>query len=375
MLFRLTYTVGGYFLNDQDGIRIEVGGPHAFVVVLRDEPGEGSAQGAVILEVTGDFAPPRKSAQALEDLARGLLPVDSRLGPGLASEITERRLPAGRGLGFSELPNRLCDLNREVARELANTAAQVFGLIRWRCAMYGPAEAIYGPAETPWSRQLPGVEWSDDSGNWRVFPPEMQWHEEILPQDPFSPEEITDLEAMATSGAREPVAHALLREAQRAEAQREYASALVMAIAALEIAVKQLIGTLVPAAEWLTLHAPSPPVFEILKDYLPTVPAHESIGGNVAALPAEILEGLRNGIYRRNEIVHKGQGELRQVFISRVLGAVSNVVWVCDYFTGHKWALQNLSDMMLDALPASEAVGSEWHRRSLLWDRDMGIEN
>jgi hypothetical protein len=201
----------------------------------------------------------------------------------------------------------------------------------------------------------------------------MQWHVEILPQDRFSPEEIADLEAMATSGTREPVAHALLREAQRAEAQREYASALVMAIAALEIGVKQLIGALVPAAEWLTLHAPSPPVFEILRDYLPTVPAHESIGGNVTALPAGILEDVRNGISRRNETVHKGQGELRQDFISKVLGAVSDVILVCDYYTGHKWALQNLSDRMLDALPASENVGLEWHRRSLLWD--IGTEN
>jgi hypothetical protein len=190
-----------------------------------------------------------------------------------------------------------------------------------------------------------------------MLPPEMQWHAEILPQDRFSPEEIADLEAMATSGTREPVAHPLLREAQRAEAQREYASALVMAIAALEIGVKQLIGTLVPAAEWLTLHAPSPPVFEILRDYLPTVPAHESVSGNVAALPAEILEDVRNGVNRRNESVHRGQGELRQDFVSRVLGAVEDVLWMCDYFTGHKWALQNLSDRMRAALPASEAVG------------------
>jgi hypothetical protein len=56
---------------------------------------------------------------------------------------------------------------------------------------------------------------------------------------------------MAASGIREPLAHSLFREAQRASGQREYASALAMAIAALEIGVKQLIGTLVPGAEWL----------------------------------------------------------------------------------------------------------------------------
>jgi hypothetical protein len=63
------------------------------------------------------------------------------------------------------------------------------------------------------------------------------------------PKEITDLEAMAASGIREPLAHSLFREAQRASGQREYASSLVMAIAALEIGVKQLIGTLVPVLQ------------------------------------------------------------------------------------------------------------------------------
>ena len=248
-------TPRGYRLQYQDSIRVVVGVPHAFVVVLRHESGGSPSPNAVVLEVTGDFEPPRRSAEALRDLAQGLLPVDSNPEDDLASAIEERRLPdSGRGLRLSELPNPLRDFSREVARQLVSAATEIFGLIRWRRAMPGAIEAL-------WSRGIGGIEWCDDSGNWHRLPPDIQFETGpayILPRS--TPEEITDLEALAASGLREPLAHALFREAQRASGQREYASALVMAITALEIGVKKLVSTLVPSAEWFALYSPSPPL-------------------------------------------------------------------------------------------------------------------
>ena len=105
---------------------------------------EALAYPDVILEVTGNFDPPRKSVEAFRDLAQGLLPVDSRPEVDLASEIKDRRLPAsGRRLRFGELPNRLCDYSGDVTRELNRTVTRIFGLIRWRRAMLGPVEALY----------------------------------------------------------------------------------------------------------------------------------------------------------------------------------------------------------------------------------------
>ena len=351
MLFRLTLAVRGYRLQYKDNIRVDVDGPHAFVVVLRHEPDEGQAYGEVILEVTGEFNPPRRPAQALGDLAHGLLPADSKPEKELASEIKERQLPAsGRGLRFSELPNSLRDFTRDVTRELNRIATDVFGLIRWRRAMAGPVEAI-------WARGIEGIEWRDDAGNWHRLPADFQFTVGDARIDPLSmPEEIADLQAMASSGIREPLSHALLREAQRASGQREYASGLVMAIAALEVGVKQLIGTLIPGAEWLALNVPSPPIVAILRDYLPTIPANESVGGYVAAPPAEILKTLTDAVFARNSTVHRRQGELRPDFIAKVLDAVADVLWMCDYFTGQKWAYQNLSELMRSAVPRVAAA-------------------
>lgn len=149
MLFRQTLAVRGYSLQYKDNIRVDIDGPHAFVVVLRHEPGEGQAYGEVILEATGEFDPPRRPAQALADLAQGLLPADSKPEEELASAIKERQLPeSDRGLRFSELPNSLRDFIRDVTRELNSIATDVFGLIRWRRAMAGPVEAIW--AQKKW---------------------------------------------------------------------------------------------------------------------------------------------------------------------------------------------------------------------------------
>jgi hypothetical protein len=350
MFFRLTRAVRGYQLGYRENIRIEVGGPRAYIVVLRHEPGEGSAPGHAFLEVTGDFTPPRKPAEAFRDLTQGLLPADSSPGDDLASMIEERRLPtSGRGLIFSELPNSLRVFIREVTHGLATTAASIFELIRWRKAMEGPVDALS-------MRRIEGIEWCDDAGDWRQLPADVTFRAgraRVLVTSPA--EEVASLEAMAVSGIREPVAHAVLRQAQRAAGGREYASALVMAIAALEICVKQLISALIPEAEWLALHAPTPPVVDILREYLPTIPADESIGGNVASPPAEILETLKKAISVRNVNVHRGQRELSPDFIARVLDAVTDVLWMCDYFTGQKWAFRNMSEQMQNALSSPSA--------------------
>ncbi len=129
-----------------------------------------------------------------------------------------------------------------------------------------------------------------------------------------------------------------------------------MAIAALEIGVKQLIGTLIPGAEWLALHAPTPPLIDIMRDYLTTIPAAESIGGYVASPPENILKTLQNAISARNVTVHRGQGQLERDFIARVLDAVADVLWMCDYFMGQKWASRDLSGQMRSALSIAEAA-------------------
>jgi hypothetical protein len=349
VLFRLTNEVRGYLLQYRDSIRIDAGGVHRLVVVLRQEPGEGSAAGNVFLDVTAEFEPPRRAATALRDLAQHLVPVDSNPAADLASEIQGRQLPeSGRGLRFDELPGSLREFSRKISLELVETAVDVLGLIRWRRAMMGPIQAL-------WHR---GMEWSDDSEHWHRFPVDVKWEASALSLPRSTSQEAEELETMMASGIREPLAQAVFREAQRAAAQREYPSALVMGIAALEIGVKQLIGSLIPAAAWLAENAPSPPIVAILRDYLPTLPAHGSIGGQVIPPPEAVLEVLKKAVTARNATVHAGQGKLHPDFIALVQEAIADVLWMCDYFSGNKWAFQHLSERTQASLLAAGAPGT-----------------
>jgi hypothetical protein len=50
------------------------------------------------------------------------------------------------------------------------------------------------------------------------------------------------------------------------------------------------IGALIPATALLVENLPSAPIVSILRDYLPSIPAHESIGGQVFAPPNTVLD-------------------------------------------------------------------------------------
>ncbi len=81
-----------------------------------------------------------------------------------------------------------------------------------------------------------------------------------------------EIEALVASGEDEPLHHSLFREAS-AQIGLNPRSALLIAIAAAEIAVKRCILTLVPDAEWLATNVPSPPLYLMITEYLPKLPA------------------------------------------------------------------------------------------------------
>ena len=78
-------------------------------------------------------------------------------------------------------------------------------------------------------------------------------------------------------GADEPLAHALLREAEINRNRDALRSALILAVAAIEIGVKRFIATAIPGTAWLLEQIQSPPTHKLLSDYLPTLPAKQTI--------------------------------------------------------------------------------------------------
>src|SRR5438270_11607402 len=91
-----------------------------------------------------------------------------------------------------------------------------------------------------------------------------------VPRIEVSGEAAQELQALLDKRVSEPLAHALLREgwSQRRE---NPSSALLIGMAALEIGIKEYIAECVPDAAWLAENAPTPPIVNMLTDYLPTL--------------------------------------------------------------------------------------------------------
>jgi hypothetical protein len=101
-------------------------------------------------------------------------------------------------------------------------------------------------------------------------------------------------------GIDEPFPYELMREAwaQRSANPR---SALITAITALEIAVKQFIARRVPPADWLVENVPTPDVIKLIREYLPALDPPAGARPDAACfegLPDQLLRLL---LKRRNQ--------------------------------------------------------------------------
>jgi hypothetical protein len=330
MFFRLTYEARNYRINVRSPVVIHIGGPHNLSATIEYPPdGDGSpTKQAILIRVLAEFAPPRKADEALRDLmtAYQTSAEDSSLVPVTLSPGEVKSVPSAP---FAKLPNPLKVFSNSLYSEMADVATNTFELLRWRLAVPGPVRSYM-------SR---GFEWSDDREIWQRFPHDVRLRATATIDPRISPGVAGELESMITSGAQEPLAHSLLREAVAASTNRNWASALVMAVTALEIGTKQLIAVLVPQAAWLAEHLPSPPIDVILREYLPTMPARCLISGEAPFVPDGLLKIVKKGVTVRNSTIHAGKRDLDRDLITDVIAAVSDILWILDVYAGNKWAL------------------------------------
>jgi hypothetical protein len=160
-----------------------------------------------------------------------------------------------------------------------------------------------------------------------------------------APEELrAETEMIVRDGGAEPLHHDLFREAwnQRDANPR---SALVTGITAAELAVKRCISTLIPSGEWLATNVPSPPLIQILKEYLPILPVRCHISGVAKAPPQQLLDTLRKGVTIRNRLSHAGGASPSTEDVENILEAVRDLLWLTDYYSGVPWAFGYISDV------------------------------
>jgi hypothetical protein len=105
---------------------------------------------------------------------------------------------------------------------------------------------------------------------------------------------------------------------------------------------------LVPHADWLVFHTPTPPLTQMLTDYLPLLPVEQMFGVR-PFIPRELLEILKKGVNLRNKTAHTGGGVSSET-LKEILVAVRDLLYLLDFYSGHVWAFDHVSHAMRERI-------------------------
>lgn len=141
-------------------------------------------------------------------------------------------------------------------------------------------------------------EWSLDGSIWHILEVTATLTWEVREHGPALNQTLQDsLDELARAGEVEPLGWEILHSALTARERGDSRSVIILAVSAVEIELKRLIGQLVPDADWLMVNIQAPDVHKMSKSYLPSLP-----GIPQAALPPKrLLTSLQKAIELRNK--------------------------------------------------------------------------
>lgn len=229
-------------------------------------------------------------------------------------------------------PASVQDFGDSMLAEHSAACRQVLELTRWRYRFESP-HAPYASL---------GSEWSAEGATWHTLPTRVRVSVRGVSGFRLMSATEAAVEALLQANAAEPVAHQLLREAIDVS-YTSPRSAVVICVAAIESGFKHLVADLVPDSAWLVENVPSPPLFKMLADYLPMLPARAMVDGKVLAPPKYVRTLVRMGVEDRNKVAHTGEGKLSEADLIQLLEAAGDLLYLFDYYAGNEWALDRVS--------------------------------
>lgn len=329
-------------------------GPHKTSVELRrptDEEQERTRQ----IYAVGIASCEREPTAKLRDMFEALFDKKLPVGSKKPDEWEEYLLGAAEYLDpdgtikknlvvpLGLLPQSFQEFSKEVAGELRNHTERIVRILRWRYGQPGPHNPILSSTPT---------EWSFDNSTWSILPTQLPLEIGPLCLIDASLAVHREVNNLVAEGINEPIGRELYNESLE-QVERNPRSSLIMGIAAAEVGMKQYVGELVPQAQWLVEHLPSPPLVKMVEEYLPLSPAKARIGTEVLAPPKELIENLKKGVNLRNSLVHVGSANLSKTTLKQVLTAVSDLLWLLDYYRGFTWALDHVTEEARTSLQSS----------------------
>lgn len=215
----------------------------------------------------------------------------------------------------------------QIKTDIKDFAERLVSTLRWRFDLAGPGKAFPTAAN---------VLWSENAKTWVTLPSKMFASPEVrrdIIVDCLTEDILSELRAEHLA---EPIAHSLFRDAWF-KRHSDHKAALAQGVSALEVGVKNCIVSLLPDAEYLVLEMPSPPVVNLLRDFLPTLIGKTST--NAPNLSANLIKLVSNMVYQRNLVVHKGELTVDGGKVSEYLELIHDLLYFLDFVSGNQWAL------------------------------------
>jgi hypothetical protein len=320
-----------------------------YVAAPRDE--DGADDGMDVLEVQLKRSLPRKYVDVIRMVAEGQVPPGS--DETNRSLINRRKMAKADGrlrfpMPFSALPETIREQSTSLRDEIQEQAQRLARALRWRLGSAGSHQTLARDGSPKWS--LDGLGWHDLP----IGGTPLRFGATIFPR--VDEAVAAQIESIAGSDQGEPVAHAILREAQDNLA-RNPRSSLVLAVVAIEVGMKSFISRVAPAAAWLANEVPTPPVVKMMTHYLPELgpPATRRL----RRPPKSVVHVVEEAIAARNVVAHRGarpwEGERQR----ELLKIVRAYLYALDFASGADWALTLLSPDEQAAWLISSAIGPD----------------
>jgi len=298
MLFRVEYVLRDVRVSQSESLEFIEESPRAAKLVIRRTAEDGLKAGAclAVLETEED--------------------VSERVRPHF--DIS------------SPVHQSVSEIDRRITVRLSDFLLRTIGVLRWRLGETGHTK--------PSTR---GLRWSETGQDWKLVPGAIRLIiEPGIPFQRMNADVRLAVTEMVQRGTSEPAAHELFREAwsQRHDLPR---SSLMIGITAAEVGFKAFVADLVPNAEWLAMNTPTPPLVQMLTDYLPLLPVSRRVGAS-PFVPTKVVDTIKKGVSLRNKTAHKGEG-VKGDTLKEILNAVHDLLYLLDFYAGHTWALEAVS--------------------------------
>lgn len=124
-------------------------------------------------------------------------------------------------------------------------------------------------------------------------------------------------------------------------------SSFVMGFSALEIGVKSLISNLLPETEWLMEKTPTPPIPNIIREYLPLLKYKSKRKYKISKKYLKKLEEFNK---KRNKLIHYGKYDLTTEELNEFFELIKNLLNLFQYFKGNILSFEYLTEEFKDSL-------------------------